>query len=478
MCALRVQKAKPINLITSFASKYIAVPIYGTTKKNERVLKHSAPRIVGKLRSKSDTSFIKIRKQLTDLQKELKELSPDAVDKRQEIEKKITTLSTKQAKLFDNVIEIDKFNFIKEIESAEGNFDKIIDPELKGLISIFNSKMSKEEKETTFKTLVDRFGFKQTNAKFQEYPKIFKEVVSDDKKYQVKMFNNNFEHPYLIDENGNKIPKKIGKEGEFMKSYLKRSYEYFDKILEQVVKGTKIEKIFDAILKSEEKKKKINKKTILDVFSKLEEAKGDKEEMKKIMKSFNLSKDETITLNIIKSTDSLINELKTYEKLSSDFEKYQNDNKIYKSAVDDLKSIKADSMEEFLISITKILTKLHQIKLDELVLDEFIKKSEIKLPKTFKKRLLKCIEEEKEIEIVEDTKLEKDDDRFLKSEFEKLGEKDDLYDISKFDKFGKILDIEAAKSVRIAVGLRIVSELKKIINEKQLEGINTFVLMC
>lgn len=137
---------------------------------------------------------------------------------------------------------------------------------------------------------------------------------------------------------------------------------------------------------------------------------------------------------------------------------------------------------------------LKPIKLNEIVLNTFIKKSDLKLPKLFKKKLINCITNEKEIEIIEDeyekitdkkykkkqVKKEKilDETQFYKSHFEIFDTpKDELYDMNKYAKFENIVKYEN-KTIRVAIGIRLIGEIKKMIIEKQLNGINSIVIMC
>lgn len=477
------RNTKPLTSITNYTTKFISTPIYKYTKDNKKVLRHGAPRIIGKLRTKTDSDSLKIDAKIKELEKQSKELAKEDSQGREDIKKKIEDLENKKKRLFDNVVEIDKFDFIKDFENSEGVIDRINDPELRGLINILSDKKSNE---TSIKKIVDNFRFKQNKFKFDDYPKLFKEVLDNYEKYQVKIFNNTFTHPDM-EKDGKKIPKKIGgKEGEFMKSYVKRNYKYFDEILKSIVEG-KEDLIMKDVLKkfSKEIGFKLNK-TNAEKIQNNYDKKLSKEELKEF------TKEEIKVMNVLKSTKSLIEELKTYEKLKEEYKSYTKNIEIYEKAKK--MTISASSPEEFIKSIVEILIELKPIKLNEIVLNTFIKRSDIKLSKTFKKKLVGCIENEKEIEIIEDEYEEKtdkkgkkkqvkkakilDETQFYKSEFEIFETpKEELYDINKYAKFGNIVKCEN-KTIRTAIGLRLVSELKKTIIEKQLNGINSIVIMC
>lgn len=62
---------------------------------------------------------------------------------------------------------------------------------------------------------------------------------------------------------------------------------------------------------------------------------------------------------------------------------------------------------------------LKPIKLNEIVLNTFIKNSDLKLPKLFKKKLINCITNEREIEIIEDEYEEITDKKDKKKQVKK-----------------------------------------------------------
>ncbi len=53
--------------------------------------------------------------------------------------------------------------------------------------------------------------------------------------------------------------------------------------------------------------------------------------------------------------------------------------------------------------------------------------------------------------------------------------KDELYDMNKYPKFGNVVKCEN-KTIRVAIGIHLIGEIKKMITEKQLNGI--IVIMC
>ena len=489
MCA---DKTKPIAAIASYSTKYLVQPTYGYNKKDEQIIKHQEPSIAGKVRAKIDEDYRAINDQILKLSLDAKSLKFEQFDERGKIEKEIEALKNKQARLVSgNLIELDKFDFITEFEACKGYVDKLTDPTLIGLINLLSRKDI--DRNEIIKILIDKYDFNdERTTESKEYPQMFKDILNDAEKYNVKIFNNSVRHPIMKDKLGNPIIRKIGVKKdatpEYMLSYIMRPYPYFNGIVKFVVDGVSDEQIMISIINSEIRKRnsKSDYRVILDNYSKL--ATATEADAKALSKT--ISKDDMSIINILKSAASAIKELRTYEYLKQDYAIYDANQKIYKYARE--LPISTETTFDFMVSVTRILRELYKIKLDDEIFSEFIKQSGIKIPKSFKKNVLRCVAENKDIMMIDDTPKEEgkkpekillDYYQFLKSDFDKMGTpKGECFDVDKYAKFSAIINPmiyeQLTKNVKIALGLRIVIEIQRIIMKQQLNGNYDFIITC
>lgn len=66
------QTPKPLTSITNYTTKFVSTPIYKINKENKKVLQHIAPKIIGNLRTKTDSDLLKLMLKLKNYKNNLK----------------------------------------------------------------------------------------------------------------------------------------------------------------------------------------------------------------------------------------------------------------------------------------------------------------------------------------------------------------------------------------------------------------------
>ena len=440
---------------------------------------------------------------MNELKTAFKNTKVEENEKREELKKKINDEQKRLNHMLENIIEIDKFEFINELVEASNTCKDselehmIIDPELRGLISILNSTVDvdesvdkehkKEEKKKAesevFKRLIRRLNFESSIGK-KQIAEIFIKCIQSDAKFKTKIFNNNFEIPNIIKNDGTVAMSGItGKSAAPvpLKDYLKNVCKYFDEVLKEYVAGKSKEELIEMVLDyelSDAKVKKLKiekfKDRILANYSEGQiEAKisASKETLKEFKN--NVKK----ICKVLKSVENFIKYMDKFEKstLKDSYKKY---NAVWSDIAKIIKSFKFKSestIEDYIKEIVKVLSKIKGVddKLHMIIFKDFINSLPSKLSNKTKAKLVKCIEEDIEPEFVE--KAEKEHE-FTSAEFKYLDSPDEeLYDKSVYAKFGTIEGVKLSKPIRIALGLRIVSEIKMRILELKT---NSITLIC
>lgn len=501
----QTKKANQGGLIKDFVTKYLVKQIEIINKNGKKVVKHQAPTIKG-------ISLSKLLKDYNDYKQEIERLSleynkiplNDTVNKNK-VAEQIESLKLKMQRLVENTIDINGFDFINEFKKVKGYTDGITDPTLLGLITMLSAKNA--DVNAIIKMIVEKYKFnKEETIESKNYPSELRNIlIENNDRFYVKIFNNSVTHPFMLDKDGKQIPRKIGvKKGtqklDYMKSYIMRSYnsKYFRTIVDCIATGVPFNK--EVTLKNiateyiNEKKYVNSPQEVLNVLMQHYMKKPEE------LKALNIvAKEHLDIINFLKSYDKLIDELLKYTNLKAEYSVFCANYKIY----EDVKKmeIKTTSTFDFLVSMLEILKALRKIKLDDEVLSEFIKQNEVRLPKSFKKNIMECIDKNTPIKLVDDTKkeeVEKDGKKkakdkikteyyeFLKSDIDKMGTpKGDCYDYKKYSKIGSIVNndinmipLVITPNVKIALGLRIIIELKSIINEYQLNDIHDITIIC
>ena len=444
-------------------------------------------------------------KKLTALKAEFKNVSTKD-EKYAELSKQIEDEQKRVNKMLENVVEIDKFEFVNELIKAaavskdEDLENAIFDPELRGLISIMNSTIEidssvdkdkkKEEKKKAetemFKKLVKRFNFESSMGK-KQIVDIFLKNLQSESKFKTKIFNNAFEAPEII-KDGKVAMSGITSKSKAplaLKDYLKNTCKYFDEVLKAYIEGKSEDELREMVLDYELSDARAKKLKVEKVRSKiLKEYQNGPLELnisgatKEVQKEFKLIVKRIC--QTLKSVDGFIKHINKYDKskLEDSYEKYE---KICKSLNKIIKSFKFKSdasIEDHITEIIKVLAEIKKIDEDDklymIIFKDFINDLPSKLSNKTKNKMIKCIEEGETPKFVE--QASKNEFEFTKDEFKYLDSPDEeLYDKSIYAKFGTIEGVKLSKSVRVALGLRIVSEIKSKIAELKT---NSITLIC
>ena len=489
--------SKPTKSLEKLLIAYFSKPYYGKDGKIRRV----APKIIVKALKDIDAKSLKngYQEKLKALQEKKDALPLTDAQGRTDIDKQIESLKKEQDRLYENLINISSFDFVKEFERCNGDVNQILDPELRGYITILGDKINKE----TFKKLIDKFKFAKVENK--DYAKILKDMLNNNK-YKMKIFNASFTHPDMKNKQGQAIPRKIkakdAKGDETMKLYLKRFCKYFDWVFEQLVKGTDANQIIISAMNNYASEQAAKEKTakvkhysninIQDVWNKAIAPKqpGEKPKYDKATREL---------IGIYHSVKSMIDELKEYPNLNTEYQKYI-------TRLQQFEQIKAIQLRTgdnitLLQSFCQIVKSCETLQIDkfpEMVFDDFMHASDMKLKPEVKKRLRECALAGQMIQQVEqqfETKQLKVKDKetgefktkqvasdmklaanqFLKEDINVLESVETMYDTDKYDRIGKFGDFKASKAWRVALALRLLKEVKYVIAEGQAKGQNQFV---
>ena len=225
------KNSKPTKSLEKLLITYFGKPYYDKNGK----IRRAAPRII--VKALADIDNVSMKNGYQDKIKALKEkydlLPTNDAQGRKDIQEQIDKVKKEEARLYSNLTRIPSFEFMREFESCNGDVSKILDPELRGYITILGNKIDKD----VFKKLIDKFNFSKVESK--DYAKILKSMLSNDK-YKMKIFNASFTHPNMKNKQGQVIMKKIKKQGaadEPMKLYLKRFCRNFETVLAHIAKN-------------------------------------------------------------------------------------------------------------------------------------------------------------------------------------------------------------------------------------------------
>ena len=468
------QQSKPTKSFEQFLNKYVAKATYIKTKQGKIVMKRGAPRILVKTLKSLDSKSLKegLQDKLAELRSKLNVLPQKDAKGRKAIEDQIKALEAKQSRLYDNTINLQSFEFMKDFINAKGDSSKILDAELRGYLEILGDKVDKE----VFKQLVSRFHFDTTKTK--NYSEVIKSIIKNDK-YKLKIFNATFTHPDMKDKAGKVVMRKIGtKEAEEpMKLYMKRMCKYFDTVLKLVIKGEEDDTIIFNLIQ------KLFKDELKKSFSE-----EDYEEcQKEIVKGQKVNKEVRRAHGLYKSLKSTIDELREYPKLKEEFKSY--DEKVKElEKIADIK-FKCSTNQELLQSFADVLKELKEFDLHEMVFNEFMKAVDYKFKPDVKKRFMECSEKGKKIKVVEQEfeadkkgkqikkKMEFSDNEFLEDDVNILEPAETIYDSEKYNRMGNLVDVKVSKVWHVALCLRLISEIKKIVAEGQIKGQQQFVIL-
>ena len=408
---------------------------------------------------------------------------------RRAIEKTIMTEKNKlsqlkQSGLTEDVIDISKFGFIKDliknanITKPEDMIDRIFDGELRGYLDIAHKTSFKDTEELKpLNEAVDRIGFiKHGDKKETIFANKMCEILNDIIKFKIKIFNFVFEHPK--DEKGRMV-------------YLLKQYKHMDKVLKWFVEEHDKKKIYKSLLTSE-----LNEFKGLDdykakfVFEKslelmpewiveLEVEEESKKEVKSKLKNIHTTlRNSMIFYEFLEKYDKeeLKEKHKEYTKLCSEYMKLNTEIQTYFS------ENKEVTIKEIIAKYIYVLQKLRSIdtrsnkvidsktnsekenpnKMDNQFMKELNGLIPHKFNKIVKNKIRACVVSGEQPE------FEKEDSEyyFKDSDFESITTLNkDVYNKELYAKFGLICGLKLPKHFRIAVGLRCVSELFKEIKE-------------
>lgn len=378
----------------------------------------------------------------------------------------------------EDIIEVEKFKFVKDFinEAKSTNIENIInniyDPELRGYLDVAN-KTKFDNKTNALKKIVEK-----TNNVVHDRTTIFKEkmieILSDENKFKIKVFNSVFEHPVQVNNN------------KEQKVYLLKSCEYMDSILKHFKDGYSKAKIYNWLLKQETGKHK----EIADFASNFDMDSLFEKEMPEWIKNFDNKKENSVEVkrqlkfvfNILKKNISFCNFLEKYNKdnIIEHYNEYVEicakiknlRAKVTKCFENDENNITIEQVISQYITILKELKSIknnsESIKFDEIFVKEFKSKVPFKMSKKLKEKIEYWVNNETDF----DPEIE-NENNFNEQDFESITTPNkDIYNKELYAKFGYVAGLNLPKHVRIAIGLRCVSEIFKNIQELLLKHNN------
>ena len=466
---------KPSKTCESFLNRYVFRPVYGKNKAGRTVIKRAAPKIQFKSLKAIDSKSLRERYQsrLAELRTKQSTLSPSDAEGRKAIHDQIEHITQQQAKLYDATVNVNNFGFVKEVQMCEGNVSRIHDPELRGYLTILGNKIGTDD----FKLLVDNLHL--SRAEVKDYAGIMKNLLTGDR-YKLKLFNMSFTHPPLNNKKGEQVNTKFGGDKLVaMQSYMKRLCKQFDIVLKAVKEDKNEDDIIFTVILNQ-----LNRKSIDDeIWDKCKSQPATIEERRKIK----YTKEEREIINIYNSTKTTIDELIRYPRLKQEYAGYMT--ALAKFEKIQTMSFNAASDEDLLNSLAKILRELKAIGLMDAVMTDYLKCADIKFRPDDKKKFIQCVENGERIQIVEqeyetvDSKrptkpkqkvMELESNQFTNEQVHILKPVNNEYDMEKYEKIGKILDVEVSKMWYVALGMRLITELRHVVMCGQLQGQQQF----
>lgn len=385
----------------------------------------------------------------------------------------------------ENVIEIDKFDFIKEFiqEARSTNIENVInniyDGELRGYLDIAN-KTKFNNGSNALKLIVDKRG-----TVIEDRTAIFKnkmmDVLNDDNKFKIKVFNLVFEQP-TYDPNNEKSQKV----------YLLKSCEYMDEILKYYKEGYPKNKIYNYILKRQTK----DHKEISDYASNYNLETLFEKELPDWIKNFNTDTEIMMkTKQQLKQTYFILKKSMTFYNL---LEKYNKQNIVdhydeYVQMCDKIGNLKTEVENYFkensettivqvlgqYIYILKTLKtidtrpdkkdgKINHLKFNVSFTKELKSLIPFKISKSIKDKIEYWINSDVEFDSEVENK-----NNFTEDDLKTITTPNkDIYNKELYAKFGFVAGLNLPKHIRIAVGLRCVSEIFKNIQTLMLKHNN------
>lgn len=385
----------------------------------------------------------------------------------------------------ENVIEINKFNFIKEFirEARSTNIENVInniyDGELRGYLDIANKTKFNSE-SNVLKSIVDK-----TTTVIEDRTTIFKnkmmELLIDENKFKIKIFNLVFEQPTYNpnDEKSQKI-------------YLLKSCEYMDEILKYYKEGHSKNKIYNYILKKQIKEHK----EISDYASNYDLETLFEKELPEWIKDFNTETEVMMkTKQQLKQTYLILKKNMTFYNL---LEKYNKQNIVehydkYIELCNKIKNLKLEVIDHFKenseITILQVLEqyiyilktlknidtrpdkkdgKINQLKFNVSFTKELKSLIPFKISKSIKDKINYWINSDIEFdpEVENKNNFTEDDLKTITTPNK------DIYNKELYAKFGFVAGLNLPKHIRIAVGLRCVNEIFKNIQTLMLKHNN------
>lgn len=459
---------------------------------------------------KMKASIAKLKSDLIALRSKPKdELEINNVTAREDIKDLEERIKTLEKTGFEskNVINVNNYQFISSligVLNTSNDFaaitSNIYDAELRGLLDMavkgsFNNpkKLKKDVPKPTdedkFEHIVKTLGLTKLSDKNSVVHDKFVELISDMDRFRIKVFNMCFEHPVIKSEEGKRD----------VKSYLLKSYKHMDEIMDSFAYDddeiTIVNKILENNREIEISTNEGKKKVIIPIGVRnlirdnvFEESLGEvlSKEVKTAAKQLNA---------IVKNTRTFITYLSKFDK-----EKFKHNVDAYFDIVSKLKNTisykpSTKSVQDLVISYVRVLRFLRSMDkrpdiemrnnkevknatLDKSFMKDFNLMVPIKFSKKVKDKILKCVKENIEVQFVEVST----DVTFTLEEFSNLQENDEVYDRNTYAKFGSIIGVKLPKNIRIAIGLRLVSELLRSVKDFELQHKNkdnfSIVIAC
>ena len=329
-------------------------------------------------------------------------------------------------KLFGSSILLESFKFLNPDKTLNLN-----DPELRGLYELLIKQ------KVDFNEILNYYDIFEDKQSFSNIKEAFKEATQKIQKYQMKSFNKIIvKRPIKIDP---KTKKEVSNFQEFRKRVLTVYKPDFVKILKGYLKKVPVEKL------------DIDKENSLDYAKKcyalfdINELKDRTEEAAKLLKT--------------------ISELQAISK--------------------EFKNPTITTLNELLTNIIKLMISLKPHEYDVDFLKTFVKKSDIKLTKALKQKIINCVEKEELPTFEDDTIGEKDTPEekerkrkltdllvseicdkkittFYKSEYKNLISHVESRKKQTYIKVGTLSDNEKITGDEKAIlGIRLISELSR-----------------
>lgn len=474
-----LENRKPGAALAKFMSKNFK---YGKHQNNNLLAPKMAFVSRKNIEKKEIAEFDAREEALSKVKQEYEACGKKDIKRRQELKKEFELLKNSELPVSKNIrnIDLDELEFLSDLQTAialaagkpEDIQGHINDAELRGLIDIFtNLKGAGKNASDAIKKIVTTIGFVSVSDQLKTISDIFINLITNVDKFRTKVFNIVFEHPV----------------NSTNKNYLLRNYKHFDTILKSITQKTSREDILEEILKLElfeHTSKELDIKQFGDLIRQNIDS-DSYEWIKKLDKKYKKTIRQII--DSVKSSGSCIDFL-----VKHDLSNLKENLPQYTAMMEEIYKISLiqpenTTIENFIKTLVKVLRRLraidprdnkihgkdgkavHRDKLDTDFYKIFNAAVPLKMKKNTKHKIFECVYADADPVFVAESKTSGPSYEFTVEEFKYLTEAEaELLDKEVYARFGTISDSKLPKNIRIAVGLRTISEIMRKIKDLEI----------